>query len=150
MGHTYTNLLTHILFSTKNRLPYLLDDRRDDVFAYIGGIVRELNGVALNVNGANDHAHALVRLPAALPVAKAVEIMKTNSSRWIHEHRILHRTFAWQIGYAAFSVSESVVDDVSGYISNQREHHRKITFQEELIAFLKRSHIDYDERYLWK
>jgi REP element-mobilizing transposase RayT len=150
MGHTYTNLLTHIIFSTKDRLPYLQEARRNDVFAYLGGIVRELKGTALNIDGTADHVHALVRLPAALAVAKAVEIIKANSSRWIHEHRVLHRTFAWQTGYAAFSVSESNVDDVSGYISHQQEHHRKVTFQEELIAFLKRSRIEYDERYLWK
>src|SRR5215470_330136 len=129
MGHTYTNLLTHLVFSTKDRLPYLRDDRRDDVIAYIGGIVRELKGVAINVNGVENHVHALVRLPAALSVAKAVEIIKANSSRWIHEHRVLHRTFAWQAGYAAFSVSDSNVDRVSRYIGNQQEHHRRVTFQ---------------------
>jgi putative transposase len=150
MGHTYTNLLTHIIFSTKDRLPYLQGDRRDDVFAYLGGIVRELKGNALNVSGATDHVHALVSLPATLPLSKAVEIIKTNSSRWIHERRVLHRTFAWQTGYAGFSVSESNAENVSKYITNQEEHHRKITFQEELIAFLKRAGIEYDERYLWK
>jgi hypothetical protein len=92
----------------------------------------------------------LVQLPASLPVAKTVEIVKTNSSRWIHESRVLHRTFAWQTGYAAFSVSESRADQVSRYILNQAEHHRKITFQEELIAFLHRARIPFDERYLWK
>jgi REP-associated tyrosine transposase len=99
---------------------------------------------------AANHVHALFRLPAALSLAKAVEILKTNSSRWIHEHRVLHRTFAWQSGYAAFSVSESNAEAVSKCITNQEEHHRKITFQEELIAFLKRSRIEYDERYIWK
>jgi len=150
MGHTYTNLLTHLIFSTKNRLPYLQAERRDDVFAYLGGIVRELKGTAVNVNGVSDHVHALIRLPAAVAVAKAVEIMKANSSRWIHEHRVLHRSFSWQSGYAAFSVSESVADGVSRYISTQQEHHRRVTFQEELIAFFKKSGIEYDERYLWK
>jgi REP-associated tyrosine transposase len=87
MGHTYTSLLTHIIFSTKDRLPYIRDERRDDVFAYIGGIVRELKGTAINVNGIADHMHVLVRLPASLAVAKVAEIIKTNSSRWIHERR---------------------------------------------------------------
>jgi REP element-mobilizing transposase RayT len=150
MGHTHTNLVTHIIFSTKDRLPYIRDERRDDVFTYIGGIVRNLKGTVINVNGAADHVHALIRLPAVLAVAKTAETIKTNSSRWIHEHRVLHRTFAWQAGYAAFSVSDSNVDRVSIYISNQQEHHRRITFQEELIEFLKRSKIAYDERYLWK
>ena len=150
MGHTYTNLLTHIVFSTKDRLPYLRTERQDDVFAYMGGIVREMKGSAININGVEDHVHMLVRLPASLATAKAVETVKTNSSRWIHEWRILHRTFAWQGGYAAFSVSESRADEVAQYITNQAEHHRKTTFQEELIAFLKRARIPYDERYLWR
>jgi REP-associated tyrosine transposase len=116
MGHTYTNLVTHIIFSTKDRLPYLLEDRRHDVFCYIGGIVRETKGAAINVNGVQDHVHVLVRLPSFLPVAKVVEIMKTNSSRWIHEQRVLHQTFAWQAGYAAFSVSESQLEYDERYI----------------------------------
>jgi putative transposase len=150
MGHTYTNLLTHIVFSTKDRLPYLVDERRHDVFAYMGGIVRDLKGAAINVNGTQDHVHVLVRLPSFQPVSKAVEIVKTNSSRWIHAHRVLHRTFGWQTGYSAFSLSESQSDEVSRYITNQPEHHRRVSFQEELIAFLKRANIQYDERYIWK
>lgn len=150
MGHTYTSLLTHIIFSTKDRLPYMLDERRHDVFAYMGGIVRDLKGAAINVNGAQDHVHMLVRLPSLLAVAKAVELVKTNSSRWIHEKRVLHRTFAWQAGYAAFSVSESQLDIVSRYITNQQAHHQRVSFQEELITFLQRAHIQYDERYIWK
>ena len=134
MGHTYTNLLTHIIFSTKDRLPYLQGERRDDVFAYLGGIVRELKATALNINGAADHVHALVRLPAGLAVAKTVEILKANSSRWIHQYRVLHRRFSWQSGYAAFSVSESNAAELSRYISYPVEDHRKRTFQEELIV----------------
>jgi REP element-mobilizing transposase RayT len=150
VGHTYTNLLCHIIFSTRDRLAYLREDRRGDVFAYMGGIVRELGGVPLHINGPADHVHLLVRLPASIAVAEAVKLVKTNSSRWIHEKRILHRTFGWQTGYAAFSVSESKMDEVSRYIANQEAHHRKVSFQEELLAFLKKSKIAYDERYLWK
>src|SRR5688572_32983925 len=148
MGHTYTNLLTHIIFSTKDRLPYLQGERRDDVFAYLGGIVRELKGTALNIHGAADHVHALVRLPAALAVAKTVEILKANSSRWIHPYRVLHRSFSWPSGYAAFRVSESNAAELSRSISYPVEHHRKRIFQEELIALLKKSGMEYDERYL--
>ena len=150
MGHTYTSLLSHVIFSTKDRLPYLREDRGNDVFAYMGGIVRKLNASAIGINGIEDHVHMLVRLPPSLSTAKAVEIVKTNSSRWIHERRVLHRTFGWQSGYAAFSVSESKMDEVSKYIRAQQEHHRKATFQEELIAFLERAHIQYDDRYLWR
>ena len=97
------------------------------MLTYIGGIARERKGSAININRVADHIHLLVRLPASLPVAKTVEIVKTNSLRWIHESRVLNRTFAWQTGYAAFSVSESRRDQVSRYILNQAEHHRKIT-----------------------
>jgi REP element-mobilizing transposase RayT len=125
-------------------------NERHDVFAYMGGIVRDLKGSAISVNGAQDHVHLLVRLPSLLAVAKAVELVKTNSSRWIHEKRVLHRTFSWQAGYAAFSVSESQLDNVSRYITNQQTHHQRVKFQEELIAFLERARIQYDERYVWK
>jgi putative transposase len=96
-----------------------------------------------------DHIHLLVRLPAFVSIAKAAEIIKTNSSRWIHEQRVLHRTFAWQSGYSAFSVSPSQAIHVSRYIAGQAEHHRRISYQEELIGFLERAGIEYDERYLW-
>jgi len=96
------------------------------------------------------HVHLLVRLPASLSVAKALELMKTNSSRWIHQKRILHPSFAWQAGYAAFSVSESQISSVARYIANQEEHHRKVTFEEELLVFFKKCTIPYDEKYLWK
>src|SRR5688572_4335751 len=150
MGHTYTNLLTHIVFSTKDRLLYLQGERRDDVFAYLGGMVRELKATALNIHGAADHVHELVRLPAALAVAKTVEILKANSSRSIHPYRVLDRRFSWQSGYAAFRVSESNAAELSRYISYPVEHPRKRTFQEEWIALLKKSGMEYDERYLWK
>jgi putative transposase len=102
MGHTYTNLITHIIFSTKDRIPYLGRDKRNDVFAYMGGIVRELDGIALNINGDADHVHVLIGLPPSLALAEGVRIIKTNSSRWIHEQRIVGQAFAWQSGYAAF------------------------------------------------
>src|SRR5688572_16216934 len=129
MGHTDTNLLTPIIFSTKDRLPYLQGERRDDVFADLGGMVRELKGTALNIHGAADHVHALVRLPAALAVAKTVEILKANSSRRIRQYRVLHRSFSWQSGYAAFSVSESNAAELSRSISYPVEHHRKRRFR---------------------
>src|SRR5262245_12898144 len=100
MGHTYTRLRTHIILRTRERIAYLLSDRRQDVFAYIGGIVREIGGVAMNINGFADHVHLLIRIPASMAVAEAVNLVKTNSSRWVHARRVLHRTFGWQTGYA--------------------------------------------------
>jgi putative transposase len=149
MGHTYTNLLTHIIFSTRERIAYLREDRRQDVFAFMGGIIREFGGVATIINGTADHAHLLIRIPASFAIADAVKLVKTNSSRWIHEKRVLHHTFGWQTGYAAFSVSESKADEVSRYIANQEAHHKKISFKEEFVAFLRKAKIPYDERCFW-
>ena len=149
MSHTYTNLLTHVIFSTKDRRPDLGPDLRPSVFAYVGGIVRELGGTALAVNGPEDHLHALIVLPANVSLADAMRVVKTNSSRWIHEKWPQRKAFAWQTGYGAFSVSRSNVDDVVRYIENQEEHHRTVSFQDEFLAFLKRHGVSYDPRYVW-
>ena len=149
MGHTYTRLIVHVIFSTKERIAYLSQDRRDEVFAYMGGILRELDCEPLHINGVADHAHMIFRLSAILPLAEIVQKVKGNSSKWIHEKRVLQRAFAWQRGYAAFSVSESNAERVFRYIANQEAHHRRVSFQDELRAFLRQHRIDYDERYLW-
>ena len=149
MGHAYTRLILHIIFSTKDRIPYLAHDRREEIFAYMGGILRELKCEPLHINGMPDHVHALLRVPATIAIAEVVQRMKGSSAKWIHEKRILLRAFAWQRGYSAFSVSESIVDGVSRYIANQEVHHRSISFQDELRAFLRQHGIDYDEKYLW-
>ena len=149
MGSTYTNLLIHIVFSTKRRIPYITGPRCAEVFAYLGGLVRESGGIPLSINGVQDHVHLLIRLPAKLCVADAVRFLKSNSALWIRRDAVLHPGFAWQEGYAAFSVSESAVSDVSRYILNQPAHHAKRSFQEELVQLLKRNRIEYDERYIW-
>jgi len=149
MGHTYTNLLTHIIFSTKDRVPYLKAEERDELFAYIVGVAQSLNVQPIKVGGHEDHLHLLLRIPASLALSDVVSKIKSNASRWIHQRGLLHRSFAWQNGYAAFSVSESAVNDVVAYIANQGTHHRKISFQEELVVFLRKNGIEYDERYIW-
>ena len=149
MAHTFTNLLTHVIFSTKDRLPLLAPDLRPDMLAYLGGIVRKLHGKVIESNARPDHVHCLLSLPPALAVAEALRVLKSNSSLWVHETR-RRATFAWQTGYGAFSVSQSNVPAVVKYIRSQDEHHRKVTFQEEFIAFLKRHGITYDERYIWE
>jgi REP element-mobilizing transposase RayT len=151
MGHTYTNLVTHFIFSTKDRVEHLQDrEIRERAFAYLGGIVREMEGVALIVNGAADHAHVLTVTPASLAPAELMRVVKTNSSKWIHETFPELSAFAWQAGYGAFSVSESNVPQVQKYVAGQEEHHKTVTFQEEFLAFLKRHRIQYDERYVWQ
>jgi len=149
MAHTFADLLTHVIFSTKDREPFVTPDIRPDLLAYMGGIVRNLHGKMIDSNARPDHIHCLLSLPPILAVADALRLLKTNSSLWVHETRG-RPAFAWQIGYGAFSVSRSTVPAVLKYIRNQDQHHRKITFQEEFIIFLKRHGISYDERYIWE
>jgi REP element-mobilizing transposase RayT len=149
MAHTFTNLLAHVIFSTKDRLPLLTPDLRPDMLAYLGGIAWKLHARVIESNARPDHVHCLLSLPPTLAVAEALRVLKSNSSLWMHETR--GRTkFAWQTGYGAFSVSQSNVSAVVEYIRNQDRHHHKVSFQEEFIAFLKRHGIAYDERYIWE
>lgn len=148
MAHTFTNLLTHIIFSTKNREPLITDAMRDRLFAYMGGILNELQVTPILINGPSDHVHLLVALPASGALSDIMRVLKTNSSRWVHEE--LQQEFAWQSGYGAFSVSHSNAQSVRHYIANQQEHHKTVSFQEEFIAFLKRNQISYDSRYIWE
>ncbi len=150
MPHSFTNLLTHIVFSTKGRIPQINQELKPQLLAYTGGIVREIHGSALLINGAADHVHLLVRLPATVALADALRAIKTNSSRWVHERWPARADFAWQTGYGAFSVSQSNAETVLRYIAKQEEHHRKASFQQEMITYLRRNKIDYDERYIWE
>ena len=149
MGHTSTNILVHLIFSTKQRAPSITTEIESDLHAYLGGIIRETGGVALAINGTADHIHILTRVPAKRPIADLVCLTKTNSSRWVHERWPELREFAWQTGYGAFSVSESGVGAVRDYIAHQQEHHKKQSFQEEFLMFLRKNKIAFDERYLW-
>lgn len=147
MAHTAGNILLHLIFSTQGRRRLIKAEFRDDLFAYLGGIVREMRGAALIVNGEPDHVHMLIRVRPALSAAEIVRTVKANSSRWVREKH--SAGFGWQTGYGVFSVSESSVADVTEYIARQHEHHQKRSFQEEYIAFLKKNHVEYDPRYIW-
>jgi REP element-mobilizing transposase RayT len=150
MAHTFTHLRYHVVFSTKNRSPFLDAELRDRLFPYLGGIVRELDGTALAIGGMPDHVHVLLSLPPTLALADVLRVVKTNASRWVHESWPERRAFAWQTGYGAFAVSRSNEAAVVHYIANQEEHHRRISFQEEFLALLKKHGISYDPRYLWE
>ena len=150
MAHTFANLLTHVIFSTKDRQSLIAPDLKPDLLAYLGGIVRELKGKALTINSMPDHVHMLLWLPPNLAIAEAMRIAKTNSSRSVRQTRSRQNGFGWQTGYGAFSVSQSNAASVVKYIRDQEKHHRRVTFQEEFIAFLKKNGVDYDERYIWK
>jgi putative transposase len=147
MTHTSGNILLHFIFSTQGRRRLIKPDFRADLFAYLDGIVGEMDGTALIINGTSDHVHMLVRVRPVHSPSEIARIVKTNSSRWVHEKWA--PDFAWQTGYGVFSVSGSNVAAVTQYIAEQEEHHRKHSFQEEFVAFLKKNNVTYDERYIW-
>jgi putative transposase len=118
------------------------------LFAYMGGIIRELGGTSLLINGPSDHVHALILLPAKMGLSEIVGKLKANSTGWIHRE-FPKKPFAWQTGFGAFTVSHSQKQFVVDYITNQEEHHRKISFKEEYLAFLKKHEIEFEEKYLW-
>jgi len=149
VANTYTSLNYHVVFSTKNRFPWLALEIEERVWAYIGGIARKHQMTAIQVGGVEDHIHALVMAPPTLAPFEIAKFLKGESSLWIHEEFPWLRGFSWQVGYAAFTVSKSEIPDVVRYIKNQREHHRVKTFQEEYLDFLHANGIEYDERYLW-
>jgi REP-associated tyrosine transposase len=150
MTHTFANLLTHAIFSTKDRKPLIASELKPDLLAYMGGIVRELQGKSIAMNSMPDHVHMLLWLPPVVAVAEALRIVKTNSSRWVHQTRTRLRAFAWQTGYGAFSVSQSNAASVMNYIREQEKHHRRLAFQEEFVSFLKKHGVPYDARYIWE
>jgi putative transposase len=149
MASTYTSLHYHVIFSTKNREPWLQAEIEQRVWAFIGGIARAHKMTALQVGGIEDHIHALVTAPPTIAPFQIAQYLKRDSSKWIHEEFSALRNFRWQDGYGAFTVSKSNIPEVISYIQNQREHHRKKTFQEEYRDFLHKNGIEYDERYLW-
>jgi putative transposase len=139
--------LLHLIFSTQGRRPLIKPEFRPDLFGYLGGIVRKIHATALIINGAADHVHMLLRIRPAQSAAEIVRVVKANSSKWVRGK--WSSDFAWQTGYGVFSVSESNVTAVKKYIAEQEEHHKEHSFQEEFLAFLKKNHVEYDERYIW-
>jgi putative transposase len=147
---TFTNLRVHFIWSTKNREPLIREDFQADLYAYIGGILRERKHVLLSAGGIADHIHLLVGMHPQQSISDLVRDVKSNSSIWIHENQTGLGGFAWQSGYGAFSVSQSAVSQVSHYIDNQKEHHGATSFKSEFIKFLERHGIEYDEKYVWE
>ena len=128
---THHGILLHVVFSTKYRKPSLLDDWRDDLFGYIGGIVKDHKSTLLRAGGIEDHVHLFLRIHPAFAISKTIQLLKANSSKWINDSRLTSSRFEWQRGYGVFSVSQSMSEAVVNYISNQREHHRTRSFVDE-------------------
>ena len=148
MSATHLSLHYHIVFSTKDRHPFIADEWRNRLHEYLGGLVRAAEGFPEAIGGTNDHVHLLAGLRATIALASFIQDIKQTSSHWIHE-TIGVKNFAWQQGYGAFTVSVSNCDAVREYIANQTEHHRTKSFQEEYVSFLKKHGVKYDEKYLW-
>ena len=150
MSHSYVTNLMHCAFSTKERYPFINEELEQRLWPYMGGIARENRMKALAVGGTKDHVHALLSLPATMSFAKAVQLIKGGSSKWIHDTFAKYRKFEWQEGYGAFSVSASQAAKTIAYKHNQSEHHRKRTFEEEFIEFLDKHRVEYDRRYVFR
>ena len=147
MGQTLAHLLVHIIFSTHRREPHISTQIETRLHAYIGGICRNVGVDAVTIGGFDDHVHMLVLLRTDTNVASLVRDIKANSPRWMHEQGI--RDFRWQGGYAAFSVSESVSPRVIDYINGQRDHHRRVSFMDELRQICRRHNVAIDEEHAW-
>jgi putative transposase len=144
--HSFASIHIHCVWSTKNREPVFHSKYRERLWPYLGGIARENKMKLLAIGGASDHIHVLLSLPSTISVAKAIQLLKGNSSKWIHETFAEMRSFEWQQGYGAFSVGVSAIDATVGYIRNQAEHHRNRTFGEEFKTMLRKHGFDFDER----
>jgi REP element-mobilizing transposase RayT len=149
MPQSLAAIYVHLIFSTKNREPSIRPEIEDELRAYIGGILRELESPMLCANGTTDHVHILFRLGRKIALAELVEEIKKRSSKWIKTKGPEYRDFYWQNGYGAFSIGQSGVDDLKRYIARQKEHHSIKSFQDEFRAFLVKYKIEFDERYVW-
>ena len=148
MSDSYTNLLYHIEFSTKDRRPLIRSEYEPRIDDYIGGTIRSLGGICLGLNGTEDHIHLLAKLRPDRALSDVLRDLKANASGWMHDVFPSLKHFSWQRGYGAFTVSQSNVNEVRRYIAKQKLHHRKISFRDEFIEFLKANGIEYDERYV--
>ena len=147
---SYISACVHCIFSTKERRRFITPELRERLWPFLGGIARQNKMKAVEIGGVEDHVHILLSLPSTMAIAKALQLIKGGSSKWIHETFPEQRGFAWQEEYGAFSVSVSQLDKTIKNIKGQETHHRKMTFQDEFLALLKKHRIEYDDRYLWK
>jgi putative transposase len=146
MSHTYSQNVVHVVFSMKERRKIIPDGLQPRMWAYIAGTCQKIGLLVHAVGGTTDHIHLLIQIPPSLPLAKAVLAIKSNSSRWANEEG--HK-FAWQEGYGAFSVSHSVLSTAVHYVQNQAEHHRRMSFDEEFLALLKKHCVEFDPKFVF-
>ena len=148
MSQSYTNLLYHLIFSTKERRPLIIPDYEPRLYDYIGGIIRGTGGISLGIGGTADHVHVLAKLRPERALSDVIRDLKANARGWMHDVFPEAMDFSWQRGYGAFTVSQSNVDEVHSYIARQKQHHKNVSFRDEFILFLTVNGIEYDSRYL--
>ncbi|HUE36532.1 MAG TPA: IS200/IS605 family transposase [Candidatus Acidoferrum sp.] len=146
---SYVSSYFHCVFGTKERRKYISPALQERLWPFLVGIARDKGMTCIIAGGTDDHVHLLLDLPAIMPVSKAMQLIKGAPSKWIHETFPDQRLFAWQEEYGAFSVSVSQLETIKAYIKNQKEHHRRRSFQEEFLMLLKKHRVKFDERYLW-
>jgi REP element-mobilizing transposase RayT len=149
MGHSYVCSYFHCIWSTKERKPLISSELEQRLWPYMGGIARDNGFKALAIGGTADHVHLLLSLPGRLAIAKAVQLIKGGSSKWVHDDFPQHQAFEWQEGYGAFSIGVSHREQTVAYIQNQKQHHRRKTYQDEFLSFLKKHDVEYDPRFIW-
>ena len=149
MANTYTQLYFHIVFAVKGRSNYISEQWKDELYKYISGIIANKDQKLMIVNGVPNHIHLLIGTKPNCNLSDLIRDIKANSSKWINEKKFTNFHFEWQTGFGAFTVSQSVVPNVIEYIKNQEEHHRKKTFKEEYVEFLKAYQIDFKDEYIF-
>ncbi|KKN57353.1 hypothetical protein LCGC14_0562950 [marine sediment metagenome] len=149
MPQSLSKMVVHLTFSTKDRRPLITSEIREELRAYLGGTLRDMDCPSLVIGAVADHVHILFVLSRKHSLAEVVEEIKKTSSKWIKGRGEALGEFYWQRGYGAFSVSQSKIEDTKAYIASQEEHHREVSFQDDFRAFLVRHEIDFDERYVW-
>ena len=146
MSSTLANLTYHIVFSTKYHEPFITPDLQDELYAFIGGVVRNKRGMAIRIGGITDHIHLVLRLRPDIALSDMVRMVKANSSKWVNERGNNEGgRFAWQAGYGAITVSPSQLPALNSYVERQEEHHRVQSFQEEYVAILKKHGVEYEK-----
>ena len=150
MAHSYVNLIYHLVFSTKDREPFITYAIEKRLHEYLGGTIRSHGGIAFAINGMPDHVHVLAKLRPDEAVSELLRELKAGSSGWMHKVFPEIENFRWQNGYAAFSVSYSMVEEVKDYIMRQKMHHQRRSFRDEFIALLRKNGVEFDERYLFQ
>lgn len=150
MASTFTNLLYHVVYSTKFRHPTIDPSWQPQLHAYLGGIVKDRDGVPLEIGGVADHVHLFVRLSPKWAIMDVLRDIKAVSSKWINDQRLARGKFEWQVGYGAFSVSQSQAPSVRNYVRTQEEHHRRLSYRDEFLELLRRHEIEFDLKYVFE